>query len=79
MERTGTISGTYGSGRTPCTVYTYGSPFGTWYAVEGSSNVNHTTEELSDGVNVEEVSDDDAFTWPDGIYSEEDLESAVNA
>lgn len=79
MERTNTITGTYGSGRTPCSIFTYGSPTGYWYAVEGSQNVNHTSEELEDGVDIETVSDDDTFTWPKGISSEEELENAVNA
>lgn len=77
---TNTISGTYGSNKTPCTVYTATTSRGiTWYAVEGSQNVNATYEELADGVDVETVSDVDTFTWPDGIYTEEELEQAVDA
>lgn len=78
--KTNTISGTYGSGQTPCQVFTATDRNGaTWYAVEGSSNVNCTTEELNPGVDVETVADFDGFTWPDGIGSEEELEAAIEA
>lgn len=77
---TNTISGTYGSGKTPCQIFTATTRNGgTWYAVEGSANVNFTHEELSDGVDVETVSDDDTFTWLNGIDSEETLVEAVEA
>lgn len=79
MSYTKTISGTYGSGKTPCDVFTYTDHNGTWYAVEGSQNVNFTNEVLEDGVNVEEVSDMDCFTYSKGIHSEKDLEAAVEA
>ena len=70
-----TISGTYGGSQTPCEIFVYGC----WYAVEGSCNVNEAPDEdcLQDGVDVETIMDDDHFTWPDGIHSEEDLERAV--
>lgn len=77
---TNTISGTYGSGKTPCQIFTASTRNGgTWYAVEGSANVNFAHEELVDGVDVETVADDDAFTWPAGIDSEETLVEAVEA
>lgn len=76
--KTDTIRGTYGSAFTPCNVFTATERNGaTWYAVEGSCNVNCTYEELAPGVNVETVPDVDTFTWPDGIHSEEDLAAAV--
>ena len=75
-----TISGTYGSGKTPCQVFTATDRNGrTWYAVEGSCNVNRTYEELQPGVDVETVSDFDSFTWPDGVHDEDELEKAIEA
>lgn len=78
--KTDTIPGTYGSNHTPCDVFTLETPTGaTWYAVEGSQNVNLSPEPLAPGVDVETVPDVDAFTWPDGIHSESDLAAAVEA
>ena len=78
--QTNTISGTYGSGQTPCNVFIATGRNGlTWYAVEGSSNVNATWEELTDGADVETVEDVDTFTWPAGIDSEETFVEAVEA
>lgn len=78
--KTNTLSGTYGSGKTPCQVFTATDRNSlTWYAVEGSSNVNATWEEITDGVDVETVADVDTFTWPAGIDSEETLVEAVEA
>ena len=78
--QTNTLSGTYGSGKTPCQVVTATDRNGlTWYAVEGSSNVNATREELTDGIDVETVEDVDTFTWPAGIDSEETLVKAVES
>lgn len=78
--KTNTLSGTYGSSMTPCQVFTATDRNGlTWYAVEGSANVNATWEEITDGVDVETVADVDNFTWPDGIDSEETLVEAVEA
>jgi hypothetical protein len=74
--RTKEIQGTYGSGKTPCTVFVYGK----WYAVEGSTGVNraYSEEELYEGVDVEGVCDSDFFTWSSPIESLEDLEEAVD-
>ena len=72
-----TFKGTYGSGQTPCTVIALEYDGLTWYAVEGSVNVNLTPDDLYDGVDVEMLEDIDCFTWPDGIHSEDDLEEAV--
>ena len=79
--KTNTIKGTYGSGKTPCQVFTATDCYGaTWYAVEGSANVNLTeSENLQPGVDVETVPDFDAFTWPAGIDSEETLLEAIEA
>lgn len=70
-----TYEGTYGSSKTPCSVYEYKG----WYCVGGSSNVNRTTEDLYDGVDVEELSDYDFFTAGSVITSEEELIEAVNS
>jgi hypothetical protein len=72
------VSGTYGSGKTPCTVFVYENRNGSrWYAAEGSVNVNKTYDEIEEGVDIEELSDDDAFTWSSPIESLEELEIAV--
>lgn len=78
-ELTDTIDGTYGSNQIPCNVITLQEGEYTWYAVEGSSNVNLAPEMLSDGVDVETIQDIDGFNWPDGIDSEEVLIKAVEA
>ena len=68
------VTGFYGSNNTPCNVFYYNG----WYCVEGSVNVNRTSEEVENGVNVEELSDYDCFTWSSPIESLEELETAVN-
>lgn len=74
-----TIRGTYGSNKTHCKIHTAERCDGaTWYAVDGSQNVNLSPDPLDDGTNVETVPDVDAFTWPDGIRSLEDLEDAID-
>jgi hypothetical protein len=70
-----TLTGTYGSQKTPCTIFLYNG----WYCVEDSRNVNRTHEQLKDGVNVEEVSDYDTFTAPAKIQSLDELIEAVNS
>lgn len=75
-----TIRGTYGSGKTPSDIHTAENRDGsTWYAVDGSQNVNLSPYPLEDGIDVEEIPDIDAFTWPRGIHSLEDLEEAIDA
>ena len=77
---TSTIDGTYGSGSTPCQIFTETRQDGlTWYAIEGSANVNATHATLDDGVDVETIEDVDAFTWSNGIDSEETLHEAIDA
>jgi hypothetical protein len=76
---TNTYQGFYGSGNTPCDIFTMESNDGIWYAVDGSCTVNLAPYDTEfDGINVEEIQDLDAFTWPDGINSEDELEFAVN-
>jgi hypothetical protein len=74
---TRTIEGTYGSSQTPCNIFVYRR----WYVVEGSTGVNRacSEDELIDGVDVEEISDVDFFTWSREITTEEELEEAVDA
>jgi hypothetical protein len=75
-----TIPGTYGSSKTPCNVLCAEKRDGsTWYVVEGSSNVNLSSEPLAPGVDVEEVQDIDTFTWPAGVHDENELEQAIDA
>ncbi len=79
MAQLKTIRGTYGSSQTPCDVFVYELRNGSsWYAVEGSCNVNKTFQELYDGVDVECVMDIDYFNYSNGINSLEELENAVD-
>jgi hypothetical protein len=72
------IYGTYGSGKTPCTVFLAETNRGTWYAVEGSRNVNFTRDKINSGVNVETLSDVDFFTAAKEIDSLEEFENQIN-
>lgn len=75
---TSEISGYYGSGRTPCTVFTAtDSDGGTWYIVEGAQMANYTFDNVEDGVNVEELEDIDCFTVNNPIIKIEQLESHI--
>lgn len=77
---TQTINGTYGSGLTPCQVFTHTERNGlTWYVVEGSINVNATYETLEDGTDVEVLQDVDTFTWSSPVESEEELLNAIES
>jgi len=73
MGHASEVSGTYGSG-TPCIVLIYPQRNGaTWYAVEGSQNVNCTFEPVEDGVNVEALSDHDTFQADAPVNDADDL------
>lgn len=75
-----TINATYGSHQTPCTLYVLPTRSGDyWYAVDGSCNVNCTSEEPTEGCDIETLPDHDTCTWPDGVSSEESLVEAVEA
>jgi hypothetical protein len=50
-----------------------------WYCVHGSTNVNFTHDEVSDGTDVEELSDVDTFSWSSPINSLEELIDAVES
>lgn len=77
--RSHTIKGFYGSNLTPSDVFILTTPNGTWYVVDGGTVVNFTTMPVQNGVNVEELSDIDCFTWSGPIESEEELYEAVNS
>lgn len=75
-----TVNGFYGSERTATTVFCAEMRNGkTWYVCEGSVNVNATVQELSDGVNVEELSDVDFFTAGKPVESLEELEIQIES
>lgn len=74
--RTFELTGFYGT-KNPCTIYTIEKDGGTWYAIEGSSNVNFTNDEVHDGVNVEGLHDEDYFSADSPIDSLEDLEKEL--
>lgn len=72
------INGTYGSQNTPTTVFCATDNNGlTWYVCEGGQTVNATYDQLTDGVNVEELHDCDCFTVSP-VESLEDLETAID-
>lgn len=74
------VSGTYGSLRTPTTVYVYEeSDGGKHYVADGSVNVNFTYDDIEEGVNIEELSDADMFTAGRPIESLEELVEAVES
>jgi len=78
MSELKTVSGTYGPALNPCEVFIYENRDGTrWYACEGSKNVNLTPDKIRNGVNVERLTDIDAFTWPNGVRCLDELEIAV--
>ncbi len=70
----------YGSMQTEDTAYIVAVNGGFWYCVDGSVNVNFTTEDIMDigGVlDVEEISDTDFFTASEPIESLEELTTEV--
>ena len=73
------ISGFYGSGNTPCTVFIYELQDGSsWYCVEDSKNVNLTWDYLENGIDVETVNDVDTFTSGHNIETLDQLESVID-
>lgn len=69
--------GTYGGGN-PCMVFVYETRGGAWYAVQDSLNVNFTHDEITEGVDVETLTDSDMFTASQPINSTEILEAEVD-
>lgn len=75
--QTYTIDGTYGRG-TPCEVHCFSTWGGTWYAVDGSRNVNMCNAVvLQDGVDVETLEDHDTFTASEPVTSPEQIETEL--
>lgn len=73
------VEGTYGSYKTPATIFVAEERNGAkWYVAEDSVNVNCTYDDIEEGVNIEELSDHNVFTSSFPIRSEEDLENAIN-
>ncbi len=74
------IDGFYGGSHTECTVFVYTSGMGTWYAVEGGTMANFTYDDeiLTDGVDIELLSDVDCFTVNKAIDSLERLVELVD-
>jgi hypothetical protein len=79
MARGGEVEGTYGGSKTETTIYTYEERGGTWYVADGSVNVNFTYDTIDDGVDIEELTDEDMFTASSPIESVNDLENAVDS
>lgn len=72
--KTDTIPGTYGNAQTPCNVITCQNRNGsTWYAVEGSRNVNLSPHPLEPGIDVETIPDIDTATSAEPIETEQQL------
>ena len=73
-----TISGYYGNGHTLTDVFCASDRRGLiWYVAEGGQTVNATFEELTDGVNIELLTDVDCYTV-DSVNSLDDLENSLN-
>ena len=67
------VSGFYGT-RNRGTILVYETNGGKrWYCVEGSCNINCTYDEISDGTNVERLSDIDTMSSMDPIESVNEL------
>lgn len=57
------------------TVYVYGG----WYVVRGGRTVNRTCTDWGQVGSIEEIKDEDCFTWDKGIKSLNELIKAVKA
>ena len=70
------LNGFYGLGdKSAIVALPYGE--GYWYAVEGSTNCNYTHQPLEDGVNVENLQDENFFTATRPIMDEDDLQREI--
>lgn len=49
-----------------------------WYVQHGGTCVNHSLANFYEGMDIEEIHDDNAFTWSE-INSEEELINAVDS
>jgi len=76
--RTDEINGFYGGSHTPCKIWKARmSDDSTWYMVENSNIAFQTLEEVSEGVNIEELHDLDVFTVMENVKSIEHFEELV--
>lgn len=67
------VEGFYGN-RNKGTILVYETHRGySWYCVEGSCNINCTYQVITDGCDVERISDIDTMTSRDPIYSANEL------
>jgi hypothetical protein len=75
MSNTRTVTGFYGmKGTNRSDVFVYDNLDGShWYALEGSTNINCTYNDIEDGVNVETLNDFDTLGADNPVNSEEDL------
>ncbi|NIP51165.1 MAG: hypothetical protein GWN00_32295, partial [Aliifodinibius sp.] len=71
------IKATYGGSRTPCDLYVCECDGVSWYAVEGSQNINATYEYLEHGVDIETLEDHDTAQADSPIESLEQLIAEV--
>lgn len=71
------VSGFYGT-RNAATIFVSERRNYTWYCVEGSTNINKTTEEIKDGINIESVHDIDYLSADNPVNSIEDLLQEVD-
>jgi len=73
------VQGTYGSHKTPTTIYVAENSRGAkWYAAKGSKNVNRTFDDIEEGVDIETLRDCDTHIANQPINSLEELEEAFN-
>ena len=73
------VNGTYGGSNLPCTIFVYERRSGEyWYVVEDSININCTSAELVEGVDVETLPDSDCIKANDHVTSCEQLEAEVD-
>lgn len=74
------INATYGSGKTPTTLFVATERNGqSWYVCEGSTNVNATYEDITEGCDIEQLQDVDVFTANQPIMSLDELETAIDS
>ena len=78
IRSTDTVRGFYGSAKTPCLVFTAVLRNGyTWYAVEGSRNVNLAPCMVTEGIWVERLTDVDYFYSSSPVCGERQLQQAI--
>ena len=79
MARPYEVMGTYGGSKTRTMIYVYPQrDSSSWYAVDGSTNINRTWDDLRDGVDVETLDDFDTMQSDSPVESTDDLEREVD-